>query len=206
MNDVEQKLEWHVKTKNPYRKLQRKMLLELCKGKKVLDIGGGTGRTAFALQKRGYDVTVLDMDPDLVEYGKKHHKGVKFVYGDARNIPLKEKFDEVILEHIIEHIKDQEKVISEVRKVLKKGGRLIISTPNKWMYRAFLFFGRIAVFKWNEVFLHVPDHISELNPGEFRRLLSPFEKVNLQGINPFLEKLSKKNPWIGIGLVAECKK
>lgn len=200
------KLEWHTKSGNPYRRLQRELVLDLCRGKKVLDIGGGTGRTANDLAKRGYSVTVVDCDKELIEYGQKHFKGIRFVYGDARRLNLEEAYDEVLLEHMIEHIKEQKQVIDEAKKVLKKGGRLIVSTPNKWVYRAFICFGKAAYFRFNEMFCHVPGHIAELNVKGLRTLLKDFEDVRIIGINPFAKKIAENYPQVGIGLIAIGKK
>lgn len=182
-------------------------MINYCHGKVVLDIGGGTGRFAGELRKKGFDVTVVDIDKQLLEYGASQHKHIKFVHGNALHLPFKDNsFDEVVMEQIIEHIPKQQQVIREAHRVLRKGGRLILSTPNKHVYRVFIFCGKLAYGKFGELFSHVPGHVAELRIAQLKRLLSPFSKVTIEGINPFCKRLAKRVPMLGIGLLAVARK
>lgn len=205
--ELEKKLDWHAKSKNPLRKYRRQELINYCHGKNVLDIGGGMGRFAAELQKKGFKVTVVDIDQQLLAYGTSHYKSITFIHGDALHLPFKDNtFDEVVMEQIIEHIPQQGQAIREAYRVLRKGGRLIITTPNKYVYRVFIFAGKLVYGKFGELFSHVPGHIAELRIPQFRRLLSPFSKVTIEGINPFCKTLAKKVPILGIGLLAVARK
>jgi len=205
--ELEKKLDWHTKSKNPLRKYRRQELINYCHGKIVLDIGGGMGRFAEELRKKSFTVTVVDIDRQLLEYGASRHKHVRFVHGDALRLPFKDNtFDEVVMEQIIEHIPEQRRAVAEAHRVLRKGGRLIISTPNKYVYRVFIFIGKLVYGRFRELFSHVPGHIAELRPDQFRKLLSPFSKVTIEGLNPFCKGLAKKVPILGIGLLAVARK
>ncbi|MBD3203185.1 methyltransferase domain-containing protein [Candidatus Woesearchaeota archaeon] len=198
-------LEWHKKD-DALKVARRKILLNICKGKRILDIGGGIGKTASYLSNKGYSVTVLEKNKEFIKYGKSKNKRVKFIQGNAYNLNFNETFDEVLIEEVIEHVKDQKRMVKEARKVLKKDGRIIISTPNKWVYRAWLAIGRLVYFRWNELFLHVPGHISEINTNELKNLLDEFKKVKIYGVNYFFDEVAKKHSSLGIGIVAVAQK
>ena len=71
------------------------------KSVKILDIGCGTGRHSIELSKRGYDITGIDLsDSQLTRAREKAEKqGLKidFLKHDARNLPLDNEYDLVIM-------------------------------------------------------------------------------------------------------------
>jgi ubiquinone/menaquinone biosynthesis C-methylase UbiE len=198
---------WHIDARNPLRRLQRKLLLDNCNGKRILDIGGGTGRTGNALIQSGYEVTVLDKNEDIMRFGQEIHSPLVFVKGDAYRLPFKtEIFDEVILEEIIEHFEGQGKAIEEIHRVLRPGGRVILSTPNKYPFRIYIFILRLVTLRVNEIMKHVKSHTSELNPDQLEELFIKFRERTVFGINPFCQFLAKKFPKLGVGLLGIFKK
>lgn len=97
------------------------------KNKKILDIGCGTGYYTrfFGVQN---DVTGID----LLSCVEKRYKNFRFVKGDATALPFpKESFELVVSFDVIEHIENDRKMVSEAYRVLKKGGQLLIGTPNR---------------------------------------------------------------------------
>lgn len=95
---------------------------------KVLDIGCGDGDYAYQLTTLGFDVLAGDMDVTRFRYKDK----VKFEKCNlTKQLPFDdETFDYVVLAETIEHVKNPYDVIAELRRVLKVGGKLILSTPN----------------------------------------------------------------------------
>lgn len=104
------------------------------KSKKILDIACGSGYGSEILSKNGAGhITGCDISEESIEYAKKHYQknNIKFVSGDITKLNFKdEEFDCIVSFETLEHAKDQEAVLSELKRVLKKDGILIISTPN----------------------------------------------------------------------------
>ncbi|MCM8773141.1 MAG: methyltransferase domain-containing protein [Candidatus Omnitrophica bacterium] len=95
---------------------------------KVLDLGCGDGRTGKRLLDLGFSVEACDMDKERFKF----HGEIPFMTVNLnRPLPYKDNsFDYVIFMEVIEHIYNPSFVISEIRRVLRRGGRLVLSTPN----------------------------------------------------------------------------
>jgi ubiquinone/menaquinone biosynthesis C-methylase UbiE len=198
---------WYIEARNPLRILQRKLLVESCKGKRILDIGGGTGRTGNVLSQSRYEVTVLDKNESIMRYGQERYPHLTFIQGDAYSLPFRNgSFDEVILEEIVEHFENQEKAIDEVFRVLKPGGQVILSTPNKYLFRVYIFLLRLVTLRFDKLTEHVKSHTSELTSDELARLFTNFSEKKIIGLNPFCQFLAKRFPRLGIGLLGIFKK
>ncbi len=107
-------------------------------GKKVLDLGCGMGYGAAELKKIGAkEVVGVDNDPEAIEFAKGFAgKKVRFLKADATALLFPDQeFDVVVSFEVIEHIKDYQQYLKEAFRVLKLGGYLIFSTPNRLQYR-----------------------------------------------------------------------
>jgi len=103
-------------------------LAEPQKGDKVLDIGVGTGIFASALMKYGAEITGIDVSEKMLEISKS--KGINNVFiGNAESLDFPDdSFDLVISITALEFIKNPDKAISEMVRVCKKGGRVVVGT------------------------------------------------------------------------------
>ena len=201
------RFKWYSEARNPLRRLQRKLLVEICNGKRILDIGGGTGRTGNALSQNGYEVTVLDRNKAIIRYGQEKYPRLTFIQGDAYSLPFRNgSFDEVILEEIIEHFENQEKAVEEILRVLRTGGRVMLSTPNKHLFRVYIFLLRLVTLRFNKLTEHVKSHTSELTADQLAQLFTNFSEKKVIGLNPFCQFLAKRFPRLGIGLLGVFKK
>ena len=108
----------------------------------ICDIGGGPGRYAIELARRGYRVTLFDLSEKLLERAKQAFtsEGIsaeRFVKGDARDLACfrDESFDAVLLLGPLYHLvkrDDRSLALSEMIRILKPGGRAIIAFLNSW--------------------------------------------------------------------------
>jgi SAM-dependent methyltransferase len=83
-------------------------------------------------------VVSVDIDEDALRYGQIVY-GADCVCADATHLPFrKQVFDSIVSIETLEHIRDQRVFLDNIKDSLKKGGRLILSTPNKLYASPFL--------------------------------------------------------------------
>lgn len=100
------------------------------KGKKLLDAGCGTGWFSRRAVELGADVTSLDVGENLLNEVKKKCESTRVV-GDVTALKFDDcSFDVIVSSDVIEHTPDPAKAISEMARVLKKGGVLALTVPN----------------------------------------------------------------------------
>ena len=106
-------------------------------GKKVLDIACGTGiGTSYLLKVGAQSCIGLDIDKRTIGYAKTVYPECTFGVSDALDITLVDSSVDVVVSfETIEHVSDQVKFLMECSRVLRSGGLLICSTPNKKVYR-----------------------------------------------------------------------
>ena len=94
----------------------------------VADLGCGDGDYSAALSKMGFKVTACDLDVERF----KHKNEIDFKVCDViGQLPFeKESFDYVILAEVIEHLRNPYQVMQEINRILRPGGKIILSTPN----------------------------------------------------------------------------
>lgn len=110
---------------------------------KILDIGCGTGLNSKNFID-GNDVTGIDISEEAINKYKLINKKCH-VADIIQGLPFeKETFDLVFCSEVIEHNVDTYKFLNEINRVLKKGGKLLLSTPNSsfWVYRILSLFGK----------------------------------------------------------------
>ncbi len=135
------------------------------KGRRVLDLGSGEGFGAAMLAESAEHVVGVDLDERTVEHSKLNYAAtnLEFHVGTAIDLSPYEtgSFGAVVAFEIIEHVQEQEQVLTEVARVLTDDGILVISTPDRRLY--------------SEVSgQHNPFHERELGSEEFIELLGEY--------------------------------
>jgi len=97
----------------------------------VLDIGGYDGFILSKIkEKKDFTAIILDLDKEGLKIAKK--RGLKTILGSGIKIPLRKKsVDVLLLLDVIEHTKRDDLIIKETKRVLRKNGILILTTPIK---------------------------------------------------------------------------
>ena len=94
----------------------------------VLDLGSATGGNTLHISSLGHEVT-------SVEYSQigvliQQNKGIPVVQADARDLPFADStFDVLVCLDVLEHIDEDGLVALEIRRVLKPGGKFLVSVP-----------------------------------------------------------------------------
>lgn len=102
-------------------------LLENDKVGKILDVGAGEGALTKRLMQMGFDVEACDLNPERFKLATKECRKVDL----NETLPYSNgSFDFVVCIEVIEHLRDPWYTISEFKRVLKRNGKLIITTPN----------------------------------------------------------------------------
>lgn len=96
-------------------------------GKKILDLGGGTGKLAVRLSKEGADSYLLDASKQMLKRAQRVLPRNRIFLGDAACLPFNEDtFDLVLIVDAIHHMPKQQEVLTETCRVLRPGGWLYI--------------------------------------------------------------------------------
>jgi SAM-dependent methyltransferase len=109
----------------------------LCRNKRVVEIGCGTGYGSAEIANTAQSVTAIDVAPDAVAYAATHYDrpNLRFLCASGTNLPLAEDSADLILAfEIIEHLDDWMALLSEAQRVLNPFGQFVVSTPNKEFY------------------------------------------------------------------------
>ena len=113
-------------------------------GDRVLDMGCGGGRHAFALYRRGAQVVALDQNPAELKdvsgmFSAMTDEGevpagatAAAVRGSAYALPFPDgTFDYVVCAEVLEHLHDDTRAMAELARVLRPGGRIAVTVP-RW--------------------------------------------------------------------------
>jgi demethylmenaquinone methyltransferase/2-methoxy-6-polyprenyl-1,4-benzoquinol methylase len=99
--------------------------LEGAPGRRLADIGGGTGNYALALKREGWEPVVVDRSAEMLRQAAT--KGLETVAGDAQQLPFEdETFDAATMISMLHHVEDRSAALAEARRILRPGGRLVL--------------------------------------------------------------------------------
>ncbi len=166
---------------------KRRLLVTLSRyvnaGEQVLDLGCGGGKFTSWMSQAGYTAQGMDISRNALEMAKRNNPDVSYkLLEPDGSIPAPDgTFAAVWCTEVIEHILDIHVFLSEVRRVLKPGGILILTTP----YHGFLKNLLIVLLKFDRHFDPEESHIRYFGKKGLSRCL------NNAGLSPF--------DWSGLG-------
>ncbi len=99
---------------------------------RILELGAGNGSFASALAEQGHDVTGIEPAASGIEIAQKHFPNARFVQSSLADVgkhEIGDGFDLVVAKEVIEHLLYPGELVDVARRTLRKGGRLILSTP-----------------------------------------------------------------------------
>ena len=145
---------------------------ELVAGRRVLDIACGEGYGSALLAKSAQHVIGVDIADGAVRHARQRYQAqnLAFEVGSCVSIPIGDgSVDVVVSFETIEHLAEHDAMITEIRRVLRPGGLLVISSPDKLEYSDKTNFSN-------------PYHVRELYRNEFEALLAThFRHVKMLG-------------------------
>lgn len=144
------------------------VVAKIVSDKKVLDAACGSGYGSFELSKNAKEVFGLDISEETIKYAKETFcaDNLNYIIASVTELPFDDNsFDVVVSFETIEHISEEQQhlFLKETKRVLKKDGILIISTPDKLYYSD----------KWNYT---NEFHIKEFYENEFQLFLNNYFK------------------------------
>ncbi|WP_099022576.1 class I SAM-dependent methyltransferase [Mycolicibacterium palauense] len=157
-----------------------------CAGRDVLEAGFGEGYGADLLAERARSVIGVDYDESAVAHARARYPRVRAVHGNLTALPLPDASVDIVVNfQVIEHLWDQPHFVAECRRVLRPGGLLLMSTPN-----------RITFTPGSDTPVN-PFHTRELNAAELTELLvaGGFAVQSMQGVfhGPRLRELDARH-------------
>ena len=164
-------------------KRRRALLLGEAKaGERVLDLGCGAGRFLAALRDAGADPVGVELAEGALERARRNVPGAELhLLGPGGEIPLEDAtVDLVWCSEVLEHVPDTAALVSEARRVLRTGGRLLITTPSHDLPRR----GLIGLARFDEHFDPLGQHVRFYSRRSLARVLDAFafEDVHITGI------------------------
>lgn len=134
MNYEKHNIEWaggKQKTADYLKKRLREIEVLIGNKGKLLDIGGGGGAFLAYAKTSGWQVKGVEISPGWVKYAKKNF-GINLFHGELKQANFSSNsFDLVHLNHVFEHVYHPIKLLTEIKRLLKPGGYLIIEVPQE---------------------------------------------------------------------------
>ena len=141
---------------------------------KVLDIGCGVGDFLLSMQRLGWSVMGIEPSPEARHIADKR-LGFEPLTPDDYELLPDHSFDLITLWHVLEHVDDLHNQVSQLQRLLKPGGRLLLALPNFKSFDAFYYQQYWAA--WD-----VPRHLNHFYPGSIHSIFdtTPFKLIDIQ--------------------------
>lgn len=145
----------------------------------VLDLGCGQGYITEALRQSvdSAEFSGLDYSVSAISYAHKHFQRIDFIVADAYATPYADGFfDVVVCNNLWEHVPDPLMLLTEIKRILKAGGYLIMSTPSRYRWG-----NLVRILRGKPVIFMSKHHVTEYTVGQVKEQLhyGGFEVIKL---------------------------
>ena len=140
---------------------------------KLLEIGTGMGDFLEAARKKGFDVTGLEFSESSVKQAMDYPKlQGKVICGTINNLKHKDHFDVIVINDVLEHIRNPNDFLHKIYSLLKKGGVLFCTVPSLDSFSA-----KLQGFNWVEF---KTEHLFYYNDRSLKTILASNGFVDIQ--------------------------
>jgi ubiquinone/menaquinone biosynthesis C-methylase UbiE len=158
----------------------------LPEGAKVLDVGCGTGEHLVRAVKAGFEACGVEPAPAMLDFARKNVPKADLRQGIATDLPFGDgEFDLVIMVEVLRYLDrpDTETALKEARRVLKPGGRLMVTLVNRWALDGFYVLQRARSLVKRRQFDEINPYCLFHTPAAARRNLAKagFDEVRIEG-------------------------
>jgi 2-polyprenyl-3-methyl-5-hydroxy-6-metoxy-1,4-benzoquinol methylase len=165
-------------------------MVEATSTDRILEVGCGGGHVLRLFPQS--DLTGVDVSGEMLKKARRNLKGhrVRLLHGDVCDIELPEGgFDKVICSEVLEHVLNPEAILDRIRRVVRPGGRVVVTFPNDELVNRLKGMVRrsgasilppLRRVSWGGDDYHI--HVWRI--GEMRDLLSPYLRICEEGFVP----------------------
>jgi 2-polyprenyl-3-methyl-5-hydroxy-6-metoxy-1,4-benzoquinol methylase len=174
---------------------------------RLLDFGGGIGKTALAAHAAGFSAIVLEDSHKAVSDGMAHHPEIVWLEGRTIHDSIGDgSLDVITLFHVLEHLPDLQTTLAQLHRKLRPGGLLVIEVPNWGSHMR-----RLRGLQWEFVLDHHVNHFTAAsltrlveNTG-FKRAAVEFRRTfAINEAQTWKEPLKKLLCILGFGDILRC--
>lgn len=154
--------------------------------KKLLEVGAGLGTDHVQFAKNGALTTDLDLSSGHLEHAKRNFalRGLSggFIHGDAEHMPFEdETFDVVYSNGVIHHSPNTRRVVDEMYRVLKPGGRIIV-----------MVYAESSLHYWRNLFYKIGIEQGRLERDSMGQIMSESVELSEHGSKPLVKVYTRK--------------
>lgn len=167
--------------------------------KNIIDIGCASGTFTYQISKIFPNSNIIGMDSykEVIDYAKEKYPSLEFTVADAHKLPFKDNsFDLTVCYETIEHVIDPRKVLTEIYRVTKVNGNIILAMDSgSWLFRiVWWIWERTKGKVWRNAHLH-PFHHSELEQlikqAKFKIIKKRFSHIGME-VSFVLKKINRE--------------
>ena len=152
----------------------------VCENIDVLDVGCGTGVLfPFYLERNVKSITAVDLSPEMVKIAKAKFPQADVICGDAETISFDKQFDVIMIYNAFPHFPEPQKLIENLAKYLKDGGRICIAHG-------------LSKSELDEIHMKSAGKVSNILPEcyELAEMLKPYFNVDIKISNDKMYQVS----------------